>query len=272
MNDSVNLILAGQTGSIRAAAQRFEALARLRLGNRHRVSLGAGVAQLGGRIISDDRHRFAGGSLGQVSFSVTDEWVAREGVIVVLGMDYSRFTGAGGGDALSPRLGLQYDIDSRTRVRAAYAPAGGERVQSAAQFEDGQVVFREARLQPIVYAQGQALMEQSRRLEMGIERELDMNSSLEATAFFDTTENRGVGLLSAPISAFAGDADADMTRVAQQQGAARGLRVLYSRRLNSTLKASAGYSFGRGQELSAAGATDPATLWANGFFKRRRRS
>lgn len=265
--DGMSLILAGQTG-IGAAAQRLEATISAPVGDRHRVSFGAGGMRLGSFSAVAAHNRNALADLGQISLRALDEWTVRDGVIVVLGMDYSRLTGAqGGGDVFSPRVGLQYDLDSLTRLRAAYAPGGGERVTGAAQFEDNQVIFHEARLRPVaVDDQGQALLEKSRRLEIGIERELDLNSSVEATAFFDTTENRGIGLLGAPISAFAHDSEEGVRQVAQQQGAARGLRVLYSRRLNSTLKASAGYSFGRGQALSAF-ASDPAKLWTDGFFQ-----
>ena len=59
------------------------------------------------------------------------------------------------------------------------------------------------------------------------------------------TSGRGVGLMSAPLSAFSGESAAALSSVANQEGSARGMRVVYSRRLNHVWSASAGYSFGR---------------------------
>jgi hypothetical protein len=58
-----------------------------------------------------------------------------------------------------------------------------------------------------------------------------------------------------------------LLNIANQQGAARGFRIVYSRRISSHLSAAAGYSFGRGQELSPDGITNPAELFRSGFFQ-----
>ena len=95
---------------------------------------------------------------------------------------------------------------------------------------------------------GQAVMPRSHRLEFGVERVLDNSSNIEATAFFDTTTGRGVGCECARQARFkASDAFLD---VANQQGSSRGIRVVYTRRLNRVWSASAGYAFGRGQQLA----------------------
>ena len=275
----LKFIVAGQTGTSRSAPQRLEITTRVRAGDRHRLSFGVGGARLdavaakgtGGAIVPAGRK-----SMGQVSVRAADEWVVHDGVVVVLGLDYSRFLGASGGGAqsLSPRLGFQYDLNARTRLRAAYAPQNdGASTQSWADFEDGAVTFKEPISVPVTYFEGvngadaRALMERSRRLEFGVERVLDNASSVEATAFFDTTENRGVGLMSAPLAAFAGEPGEALTRIAEQRGAARGVRLVYQRRVNSVLSASAGYSFGRGQRLAPEGAADPADLFRDEFFQ-----
>ena len=187
----------------------------------------------------------------------------------MLGLDYSRFLGAGGAQSVSPRIGFQFDANPKTRVRAAYAPSTDwmSAAQSIAEFEDSRVIFREPVSTPVAYVDGRAVMERSHRLEFGVERVLDSESSIEATAFFDTTSNRGVGLFGAPLSAFAGEAGAPLMSVANQEGAARGLRVVYARRISSVLNASAGYSFGRGQQLSARGLTNPSEFFEDGFFQ-----
>ena len=73
-----------------------------------------------------------------------DEWIVRDGIVIVMGLDYSRFIGAGGAHAFSPRFGIQYDANARTRVKAAFASGGEEDgIQSVATFEDEQIVFRQ---------------------------------------------------------------------------------------------------------------------------------
>ncbi|MDX6500936.1 MAG: hypothetical protein QOG23_4196 [Blastocatellia bacterium] len=263
-SERIDFIFAGQTGTGSAAPQRFETTARVRVNSRHRVSLTGGVAivplwvPVGG---SNAKH-----SLGQTSVRAVDEWIVRDGVVVVLGMDYSRFMGAGNGAAISPRLGIQFDANARTRVKASFAPAGTDQ-QSSASFESGDVLFRQAASQPVAFVGGRAVMGQSRRLEFGVERVLDNRSNVEATAFVDMTSGRGIGLMANSLSAFSGENAAAMLGVANQQGSARGVRVVYSRRLNSAWNASAGYSFGRGQRLSPEGITHPAELFNSGFFQ-----
>ena len=266
VSDHVELIFSGQTGSSEAP-ERFEASTRFRVNERHRVGVTASGAsfatpvwtnKLNGR---SDLH-------GQFSLRAVDEWIVRDGIVIVMGLDYSRFIGAGGAHAFSPRFGIQYNANARTRVKAAFASGGEEDgIQSVARFEDEQVVFRSQAERPVAFIDGQAVLERSHRLEFGIERVLDNSSNVEATAFFDTTSGRGVGLLSGPSSAFSGKAGDAFIDVADQQGSSRGIRVVYTRRLNRVWSASAGYAFGRGQQLSAAGFSTPAELFESGMFQ-----
>lgn len=264
LNNRVDLIFAGQTGLGQGAPQRLEATTRIRLNNRHRMALTVSGMSL------NSATSFLGTkkSLGQYSVRAVDEWIVRDGVVIVLGLDYSQFFGDGHDRALSPRLGFQFDANARTRIKAAYAPGGGETTtQSMASFEGQQIAFKQPGAQPIALVDGRAVMERSRRFEFGVERVLDNESSIEANAFFDTTSNRGVGLMSTPLSAFAGESGAALINVANQQGAARGLRIVYSRRISQVFGASAGYSFGRGQRLSSRGLENPADIFDNGFFQ-----
>jgi hypothetical protein len=197
-----------------------------------------------------------------------DEWIVRDGIVVVLGLDYSRFIGASNADSFSPRIGFQMDANARTRVKASYAPGGEERdAQRSIGFEGRQITFKQPVRGPVALVDGRAVMERTRRFEFGVERVVDNESSFEATAFFDTTNNRGVGLLSTPLAAFNNENGEALINVANQQGAARGMRVVYTRRMGSILTASAGYSFGRGQRLSTQGLTNPAAIFQNGFFQ-----
>jgi hypothetical protein len=268
VSERVELVFAGQTGLGSDVPQRFEASSRVRLGNRHRVGFTAAGARLATPNWANKKPGKPAEVLGQVSLRAIDEWVVRDGIVIVMGLDYSRFIGRGGSHAITPRIGLQFDANARTRVKAAFASGGDEDgIQSVADFEDGQVVFREQASRPVAFIDGQAVMERSHRLEFGVERILDNNSNLEATAFFDATSGRGVGLLSKPASAFSGKAGDTFIDVANQQGAARGLRLVYTRRLNRMWTASAGYSFGQGQKLSGSGFSNPNNMFKSGFFQ-----
>ena len=262
--DDVELIFAGQTGADAAAPERFEATTALRVTDRHRIAVSVGAVRFGTPVwsqVGTDRE------FGQFSVRAVDEWIVRDGIVVVLGLDYSRFIGAGGGRSISPRIGLQFDANARTRLKAAYAPGGDESsIQSVAAFEGHQVVFREGNARPVAFIDGRAVMERSHRLEFGVERVVDNESSFEASAFFDTTSGRGVGFMSTPSTAFSGEAGEAFISVANQQGAARGMRLVYTRRLSRVWTASAGYSFGLGQRLSED-ATQPTDLFEKGFFQ-----
>lgn len=263
--ENVNLIFAGQIGAGRTAPQRLETTARVRANDRHTLSLNVSGARVPVLTSSNEKGNLA---LGQISVRTIDEWVVRDSIVIVLGLDYSRFIGASNARSVSPRLGFQFDANARTRVRAAYAPGGDEAfIQSEAAFEDSQINFKQPIAQPVALVDGRAVMERSRRFEFGVERVLDNESSIEATAFFDTTSGRGVGILSMPINAFTNESGTALMNVANQQGAARGMRVVYTRRISSVLNASAGYSFGRGQRLSSAALGNPADLFSNGFFQ-----
>ena len=239
--DRIELIFAGQTTAGGNGPERFEATTNVRAGQRHRVGMSVGTVRFGGTgwlAANNKQPEDANPRLGQMSVRAIDEWIVRDGIVVVLGLDYSRFIGAGGAHSLDPRLGIQYDANARTRLRAASAPGGNEdSVQSVAAFEGAQVAFRDAAKRPVAYIDGRAVMDRSHRLEFGIERVLDNRSNLEGAAFFDTTSGRGIGLLSTPMTAFSGATGEAFINVANQQGASRGMRLVYTRRLSRMSRA-----------------------------------
>jgi hypothetical protein len=263
-SERIDLVFVGQTGVGSAAPQRFETTAHVRVNDRHRVGVTAGGAELPGFALSQNK---SASKLGQMSIRAVDEWIVRDGFVVVLGVDYSRFLGAGNDGVVTPRLGVQFDANARTRIKAAYATTDdGYEYQSIPNFEGNDAVFKRATNQPVAYVGGRAVMARSRRLEIGVERELSNRSTVEATAFLDMTAGRGVGLLATPVSAFSGEPGRSILGVANQAGSTRGGRVVYSNRLNHVWNASAGYSFGRGQRVSPVGIGNPAQLFAGGFF------
>ncbi|HEX8737455.1 MAG TPA: carboxypeptidase regulatory-like domain-containing protein [Pyrinomonadaceae bacterium] len=258
LGENTEIIIVGQTGTGKIAPQRLETTLKFRPNESHQLRLTTSAARLGKLKNSEEQ-------LGQVSFQALDEWKVREGVILVFGFDYSRFLGASDDFSISPRFGLQFDVDARTRFRTALTTQNEERTWShAIELEDSSVVFREQIAPPVVAIEdGKASMNKSRRLEFGIERILDNKSTIEGTVFFDSVASRGVGLVNLPFNLLS----AENTFVANQQGKTQGVRFVYSRRLNGILSASAGYAFGKGQKLSPQAVTNPADVFENDFFQ-----
>jgi hypothetical protein len=262
LSEDAEIIFSGQSGTSKTAPQRFETTFKFRPNGKHQLSLKGAVARLG-RVETDVAEK----SLGQVSFQALDEWKVRGGVILVFGLDYSRFLGAGNDFSVSPRFGLQLDLDSKTRFRTAYTTSTEERTwASVAELEDTQILFREpVSMQDFVIENEKPQMSKNSRLEFGIERVLDNQSSIEANIFFDAVSGRGVGLTNLPFDSLSGDNFADF--VANQQGKAQGVRIVYTRRLNSRFSTSAGYAFGNGQKISSEAISNPANVFENDFFQ-----
>jgi hypothetical protein len=256
------LVISGQTGTGKIAPQRFETSLKLAPFDNHQLRFNASVGRLGSVSMANDMK-----PLGQVSFQALDEWKIREGVILVFGLDYSRFMGAGDDSSLSPRLGLQFDLNAKTRLRSAFTTQTEEKSWASALDLEGQsVAFTEpVAVEDFVLDNGRPQMNKSRRMEFGIERIIDNRSSVEANVFFDTTVGRGVGMNSFSFDTLGGDGFGEF--VANQQGKSQGIRVVYTRRVNDILTASAGYSFGNGQKLSSAAISDPSNVFESDFFQ-----
>jgi hypothetical protein len=256
------VVLAGQAGTGAGAPQRFEVGVKFSPAAQHKVTASSSIGRFGA-ININNRER----ALGQFSAQAIDEWTIREGVIVVFGVDYSKFVGAGDDSFVSPRLGLQFDIDPLTRFRAAYTSQTQRRSwANAIELEDSTVSFQEpVAVEDLVIENGRPQLEKSSRLEFGIERVLDNDSSVEANVFFDATLGRGVGLNALPMDTLDGSGFSEL--VANQQGRSLGLRVVYNRRLGSLFTATGGYSFGKGQKLSVDGISDPSKIFESGFFQ-----
>ena len=166
--------------------------------------------------------------------------------------------------SFSPRAGVQFDLNARTRVRSALTQQTEERSwANAIELEGQSVAFSEpVAVEDLFLVSGKPMLNNSRRVEFGIERVLDGQSSIEANFFFDTVFSRGVGLTDVE------DLDDGITdMVANQQGESRGIRVVYSKRLGSVFSASAGYSAGQGQKLSESVLNDPTRAFENDFFQ-----
>lgn len=261
LKENTDLVIAAQTGVGNAAPQRIDTELKFKPVEDHQVRVKSSFGKIGTVVQDDAEH-----PLGQISLQATDEWHVRDGLIIVYGFDFSRFTGAGNDFSLSPRLGFQYDLDPKTRVRSAFTTQTEERTWSRAiELEDAQVQFRDpVFIEDFVIADGKPQMNKSSRFEFGIERVLSNKSSVEANAFVDTVFGRGVSFAFAPFDSSAGDFT-EFT--GNQQGSSRGMRIVYSRRISGKLSATAGYSFGQGQRLSRDAISQPDELFDNAFFQ-----
>ncbi|HEX6279293.1 MAG TPA: TonB-dependent receptor [Pyrinomonadaceae bacterium] len=260
VTENAELVLAAQTGT-GSAPQRFETQAKFRPSENHQVRLNTSIANIA-KIENDGRFD----TLGQFSLQASDEWKVREGFVLVYGFDYARFFGAGNDFVLSPRVGVQYDVDPKTRLRSAFTTQTEDKDWSRAiALEDAHVIFREpVAVEDVFIENGKPVMNRSSRFEIGFERVLDNQSSLDANFFADTTFSRGVGVAAMPMVNASFTAD-EFTR--NQRGSAQGVSLVYSRRVNGRISAKAGYSFGRGQMLSANGISNPGELFENAFFQ-----
>lgn len=264
LGDNAEIVFLGQLGTRNGDftdLNRFQVNVKLRPVENHQIHLSGAVINIG-KINIENRRQ----NLGQVSFQALDEWQIKNGVIVVFGFDYSRFFGAGNDFSISPRIGFQFDLNSRTRFRTSYT-AQTEQMnwQNVVEMEGTQVLFREpVSIQDIAVESDVPIMNKSTRLEFGIERVLSNKSNVEAALFFDTIINRGIGLTSVPF----GFSDNEINEFsANQQGGANGVRVVYSRRINGRFSAVAGYAFGNGQKLSEEAISNPANLFEADFFQ-----
>ncbi len=262
ISEKTEIIFAGQLGIGRNAPKRFETSLNFRPGkSNHQIQLKGSVASLGE--VRIDRQSE---TLGQISLQALDQWRVREGVIFVFGVDYSRFIGAGDDYSISPRIGFQYDLDSRTRINSSYTAQTEERTwQKVIELEGTQVLFREpVAVEDIAFEDGKPQLNKSTRLELGIERVLDNRSTIEGNVFFDTVAGSGVGLTNLPFDTLSQDGFSDF--ISTQRGKTQGVRVVYNRRLNSIFSTSTGYAFGNGQKLSGDVITNPAHIFENGVF------
>ena len=262
VSENADFIVAGQTGVGKNVPLRLETAYNYRPNNKHQIRLNATAARLG--LVSKTNSEKA---LGQVGFQALDEWRVREGIILVFGVDYSKYVGAGSDSSLSPRLGLQFDLNSKTRLRTAFTTQTENKSWARAlDLEGTSVAFAEpVAIDDLVLVSSKPKMNKSRRLEFGVERILDSRSSVDANVFFDTTLGRGVGINSFSFDTLGTDTFGDF--VANQQGRSEGVSLVYSRRLNGPFTASAGYSFGSGQKLSSTAISDPEHIFESGFFQ-----
>jgi hypothetical protein len=251
----LNITIGGQAGYGLGAPQSLRAITTAHANDQHRVTVALGY----GRFTFSRRSGLPG--VGQFSVSATDTWQVSGPVLVVYGVDFSRFSQERSSVSILPRVGVAIDAGARTRVFAALVPGSSTDTQTRFNLESGEIEFSEPR--QVAYEGRVPVMEKSYRLQFGGEQVLSDRSSVEVMAFLDTVSGHGVGLLAVPnenpaAAALLGES---------QSGRTRGVRVVYHRRVNKVLDGSVGYAYGQGQRLDRRGLSDPANLFSNGSFQ-----
>jgi hypothetical protein len=286
LNNNLEVAVIGQSGFGDGAPQRLALVSTTRVGDKHQFTAGLGYGRLA---IRGENRALSQSLLEQASLSVTDSWQVAQPLLIVYGVDYSRFVGAVGRnrESILPRLAVQYSPTSQMKLHAALTSARNFRATEMENLETENIdasISPEAAfdLRPTEVAvnSGGADIDRSRRLEFGIERTFDDGSALEAAAFFDTISGHGVGILALPLEATQETELAFQQgahQVAAMNGAARGMRVVYSRQLNDYASVSGGYSFGRGEKFNRrfhqaladgnADTLNPGQVFTGGFFQ-----
>jgi hypothetical protein len=252
---TANLAVSGQLGYGEGAPHRLQALTTASAGDHHQLAVALGY----GRFIFL-RHGELG-RLGQFSISATDTWQVSGPVLLVYGLEYTRFAEGAAGSSVLPRLGVALDVAPRRRLFAGLVPGSSTDEQSRVDLESGEIVFSEPK--PVAQsAQAQPLADRSSRLQFGSEQVLPDGSTVEMMAFFDTVNGHGVGLLAITAQ----PSNVPNLFVQEHNGHARGVRVVYHKRLGRGLEGTIGYAFGEGQQLDPRGIIEPSNLFATRLF------
>jgi hypothetical protein len=257
--ENLELIFLGQVSAYAGFPSRLQLIASTFPSDTHQLTAKIGYARL--QAIGESPGLR---DIDQLSLAVVDSWRVAGPVMVIYGFDLTHFSGRENQWVASPRLGMCLAADKKTRVSADYMPVSAQEAHKQADFsyEGGQAII--ASPQDLLIAGDGTKPDQSRRLQLAVDRQLDDDSSIEAALFYDEFSGRGVGLLAVPINA---DRDLkDTWHSITQQGQARGARITIKRDLTSFLSGMVGYSIGRGQKLAPGSGIDPAGLFQDAAF------
>jgi len=255
-----DLTVAGQVGAGGDdAPMRLEATTATDLGDAHRMTVAVGY----GRLAVGERSHGEIGTLDQMTVQAVDHWQIAGPLVLVYGVNYSRFSGSSTKSATLPRFGIEVSPSNRTQIFARLTPGSAPQEIASFDMETGEVTFVEPSRADVTAARlSEATPDRSRRFEAGAGHVIDERSNVEVAAFFDVASGRGIGFLSVPPSG--GDAE---FRTGELDGRSSGFRVVYTRKLSDVLTATVGYSAGRGLGLAPNGLEDPVGLFRPQSFQ-----
>lgn len=255
-----NVTVAGQVGFGPNAPRQFEARATKALGESHEMDVTAAYGRL--RLAGGERDATSS-HLDQFTLQALDRWEIAKPIVIVYGLSFTKFAGASNASAVLPRFGIEMSPTQRTQVFARLTPA--DMLDESAHFdlETGRVTFDEP-LVPNVAAEdlATATPDRSRRFEFGVGHLIDESSNFEVMAFFDSASGKGIGFLAVP----AGSAEQEF-RTGSLDGRSSGVRVLYTRRLTSSVTGTIGYSAGTGLRADSAGLSNPVDMFQSASFQ-----
>jgi hypothetical protein len=203
LSENLDLFIIGQIDSASFPRQKFQSNLSYRLNPNHEIRIDSSFVKFNGIGVYD--------SASQVSLGFSDEWKLREGVLVVLGLDYSNHIGKKG--LFSPKAGVRVDLNPKTRIKTLLSSnvSGNSR--------RNQLNILDSPISDLSVLTG----ELNDRFEVSLEKDFTQGSNLEIALFFDKDR-------------------------LQKVEKSKGLRVIYSRRLNKTFSFLAGYAFSRDEK------------------------
>ncbi len=251
-----DLTVVGQVGVGESAPRRLEAATSTDFGENHRATVTVGYGRL--RIAGmDDLANPAAESLDQYTVQAVDRWRVAEPLVVVYGVNYTKFAGGSDASATLPRFGIEYSPTNRTQVFGRLTPGATTDEIASFDMETGEVTFVEPTIADVPADRiAEATPDRSRRFEVGVGHLIDERSNVEVMAFYDVASGHGIGFLAVPTAG----ADPEF-RSGELDGRSSGVRVLYTRHFTKALTGSVGYAVGRGLGLSAAGLDDPINMF-----------
>lgn len=257
VTEKSDLLFTGQfsRGSIRH--NRFDVTFSANPSPRHSLRISSGINQISSIGISDSTQN-------QLHFRALDRVTFTEGLLLVFGFDYSRLIGESSDSNLAPRLGLQYDANSQTRIKANFFSVDPDETERARTVSaDGiSAIFIET---PTSYRRPSSgpkkYISNPNRFELSFERLIDSRSSIEGTVFVDLVGQNALRLFGIKSER---ETPEDIT--AKISEGSTGVSIVYSRTIDSKFGFTGGYSLGISPQLRINPNTDSSNVGERSAF------
>jgi hypothetical protein len=254
-----DLTVVGQTGVGDGAPLRLEATTSTDIGDSHRATVTLGY----GRLRVEPAPGAGDATLDQYTLQAVDRWQVADPLVIVYGVNFTRFAGASDATATLPRFGVEFSPTRRTQLFAHMTPGSAPEQIASFNLETGEVTFVEPQRANVAGDRlAEATPDRSRRFEVGVGHVIDERSNVEVMAFYDIASGRGIGFLAVPTPG----ADPEF-RTGELDGRTSGLTVLYTRRLSRTLTGTVGYAVGQGLALAPDALAHPEDLYRPTTFQ-----